>query len=723
MPRKPRIVALPTQTANLKTQDTPEVLERDAEFMTTARRQFNEARDADRPDREQAIKDVDFVGGNQWDPATVEARTLVGMPSMTWNRSNKFCDQICNEGRKANGAIAVVAGDNGDPRTAELKADRVRQIEYESDADIAYDTAREGQVISGRGFYKITTSYAGIASWKQVIRIVPIENQFSVFIDPIAKRYDRQDAKFMFVDVEMSKDAYKREFGADTPLAKADFFSSGENPQPDWLRIGPTGDNIRVAEYWLKEFTNRTLCLMMNDTVKWKDDVQPGEHIKAEREEYDWEICQYIIDGISVLKSTKWPIKLFPIIPVWGRQEIVKGKKYNIGAGRHAHDAARLVNLYVSNISHQISMMSKTPYIGYEGQFEGHEDEWDEVNNIPKAYIQAALVYDKNGNLAALPQHNSHEPPIQGLTIGLNQSVDALKAAFGIYDASLGAQSPDASALAIEKRNTQSDTGNYHFGANEARSRKVAGKVILELIKKIDAQSDEITVRSSDGKTRRVPLRRPVKHTDGSTVSHDLTAGQDEPHVVQGPGYTSARAEAFSFYSTLAHQDPNFMQIAGDVMFRAADWPGADELADRYKKMLPPQLQNPGDPAQLQAKLQQGMQMVNQLTAKVHELQDKLDAGIPEIESRERITAMQEETKRMNISANAIVAEANLGYKAAIDQLQGQIQAIQHSMDHTQQGQSQAFDQLLDHFQNQGLDIDKAASDQNAAAPSEPEAA
>jgi ABC-type phosphate transport system auxiliary subunit len=165
------------------------------------------------------------------------------------------------------------------------------------------------------------------------------------------------------------------------------------------------------------------------------------------------------------------------------------------------------------------------------------------------------------------------------------------------------------------------------------------------------------------------------------------------------------------------------MQIAGDVMFQAADWPGAVELADRYKKMLPPQLQNPGDPAQLQAKLQQGMQMVNQLTAKVHELQDKLDAGIPEIESRERITAMQEETKRMNISANAIVAEANLGYKAAIDQLQGQIQAIQHSMDHTQQGQSQAFDQLLDHFQNQGLDIDKAASDQNAAAPSEPEAA
>lgn len=718
MPRKPRVSIEPKPTAEIAGKSTSEVLDPDAEFMTLARQRRKEALDADAPDRAPALADVDFVHADQWEPTVREARTIVGMPTMTWNRLHKFCDQVCNDGRKANGAIAVVAGDYGDPRTAQVKADRVRQIEYESDSNIAYDTAREGQVISGRGFIKVTTEYAGITSWKQVIRIKPVENQFSVLIDPIAKRYDRQDAKFMFVDVEMSKDAYKREFGADTPLAQADFFSSdSSNPIADWLRLGPTGDNVRVAEYWLKEFTERTVCLMPNKTVKWLEDVKEGEVITAQRKEYDWKLFQYIIDGQSILKKTEWPIKLFPIVPVWGRQEIIKGKKFNVGVPRHAHDAQRLVNLYVSNIAHEISMMSKTPYIGYEGQFEGHEDEWGEVSQIPKNFIQAALVYDKNGNLAPLPTYNAHEPPIQALSMGLSQAVDALQHSCGIFNSDVGATSPDTSALAIEKRNTNSDTGNYHFGSNEARSRKVIGLIVLALMDKIDSQSDEITVRSVDGKTRRVPLRKPVKHEDGSMVSHNFNEGIYEPHVIQGPGYTSARAEAFNFYSTLAHQDPNFMQIGGDVMFRAADWPGADELADRYKKMLPAQLQNPGDPSQLQVKLQQSMQMINELSKKIHELQNTIDAGIPELDSRERIASMQEETKRQNIKANAIVAEANLGYKAAIDQLQAHIVTIQHSMEQLQQGKSEAWDQMLDHFQQMGVDIDQAASDQNAAVP------
>lgn len=240
--------------------------------------------------------------------------------------------------------------------------------------------------------------------------------------------------------------------------------------------------------------------------------------------------------------------------------------------------------------------------------------------------------------------------------------------------------------------------GNFHFPDNEARSRKYLGRILLELIPKLEADESSIPVRSVDGKTSNVKLNTPVRHSDGSTVTHNLDKGSYEPHISSGPSYTSQRQEAYAIYSQLAQQDKNFMQIGGDILFRNMDAPGADQLADRYAKMLPPQLQAPGDPAQLQGKLQQGMQMVHQLSAKVHELQDTLDSKKPEIMARIRITELQEETKRQNIKVQAIIAEANLNAKSATAQLVAQTGAIQHSMDTVRSQDENDFDALMDHY-------------------------
>ena len=686
-------------------QATPEQTEED--FLAEARNRFTAALNYDQQDRQDAMKDVEFIAGDQWDNRSRQIRETLKRPILTWNRLPKFIDQVSNDGRQNKPAIHTTPADGTPKATSDVYQGRIRQIEYESDADIAYDSSREQQIGCGRGFYRITTEWCKPPKWKQKIKFEPIENQFSVTYDPAAKRYDRDDAEYVFIETLMSKGQYRRKFGSKTRASQNDFFAgstSTDNPAPDWFNVGENGDNVRVAEYWVKEWYEYTLCQLADGKSCRLEDCPEKALVINRRTELDCKIIQYIIDGVQILKETEWIGSCFPIVPVWGRQEVVKGKRKNISLIRHAHDAQRLVNLYVSNIAEQIAMMPKAPYIGFEGQFDGHEEEWEEVNNIPRAYLQVTPVF-QNGTLLPPPQRIQSEPPIQALSVGLGQALDALKAACGIYDASLGAAPPDASGLAIQRRNTESDLGNFHFSDNEARSRKYAGRIVIELIKKLEADEDSVTIRHVDGKTSHVKLNQPTRHTDGSSVTHSLGDAEIEPHIFTGPSYTSARQEAFAVYSQIAQSDKNFMTIAGDKLFRAMDAPGADEIADRYERMLPPQLQQPGDPSALNAKLQQSMQMIQQLSQTVHALQDKLDSKQLENETRLKIAQMQEETKRQNIQVQATIAEANLGAKMAVAQLQAQIDAIQHSIETSQAGQQMAndhsaneFDALMDHY-------------------------
>lgn len=684
---------------------TPELTEED--FIAEARTRYTASLSYDAHDRDEAMKDVDFISGDQWDANSKKIRETLKRPILTWNRLHSFVQQVVNDGRQNKPAIRCTPGDDTPKATSDMFQGRIRQIEYESDAEIAYDQSRDQQVSCGRGFYRITTEWCKPPKWKQRIRIESIENQFSVTYDPLAKRYDRDDAEYLFVDTLMSKTAFKRKF----PKAKAsqsDFFAGSDNPAPEWFNAGPNEDSVRICEYWLKEYTEKTLCQLANGDSCWLEDCPEGAMVINRRTEMECKIFQYVIDGCEILAKTEWIGSCFPIVPVWGRQETVRGKRRHISLVRYAHDAQKLVNLYVSNIAEQVALMPKSPYVGYEGVFDNHEEEWEEVNNIPKAYLQVTPVFI-NGVLLPPPERNTAEPPIQALSMGLGQAVDALKAACGIYDASLGAAPPDASGLAIQRRNTESDLGNFHFSDNEARSRKYAGRIIIELVKKLEADEDATTIRNEDGKTHRVELGKPTKHVDGSMVVHNVGEADIEPHIFSGPSYTSARQEAATIFGNLANSDKNFMQIAGDKLFRVMDVPGAEEIADRYAKMLPAQLQNPGDPSQLNAKLQQMMQMVHQLTATVHTLQTEIDTKKIETESRERIATMQEETKRQNLTVQASIAEANLGMKGAVAQLQAELQGIQNSMQHAanqntlaSQKDSDDFDALMDHYSAMG---------------------
>lgn len=716
-------------------------------FLHLARERYTYALSCDAVDRKEAADDVLFVAGQQWTDAARESRRVADRPCLTENKLGIYTAKVVNDGRQSKPSIRLTPLDGGTTATAEMLQGRVRHIEYETDSDIAYDQAREHQVTSGRGFVRVTTRYKD-RSFEQELRIEPIANQFSVLFDPDAREYDRSDAEYCFVLTNYSKGNFERKFGADTEVVRQSFYTDTENPAPQWIGSGVGGDNVQVAEYWLKEYTKRTLCLLNDGKTAFLDEVPEGAQIMDRRPVDDPKVCQYIIDGVEVHDKTPWLGSTIPIVPFWGKEMMVEGTRRTYSLIRFAKDPQRLVNLYVSNIAEQIAQMPKAPYIAAEGQLANHEDEWESINLSPIPVVQyRPVVITVNGVQAAVPppRRETNEPPIQALTVGLNQAIDAIKAAMGIFDASLGAQGNETSGIAIQRRKQQADNANFHFHDNEARSRKRIGRILLEMIPQLDRGEKTVQVRAEDGKTKAVRINTPQPYRDdqtGEVVHHQIDQGAEySVAIATGPSFSSAREEAFDTYSQIAQADKNFMAVAGDVLFRNMDAPGANEIADRYEQaVIPPQLRpkKPGQqqiPPEVQQKMQVYAQTIEQLTQTVHSQAQAIEQKSAEIEGKKWMVALQEQTKLTILEAQLNAQNSQALLKAEVARIGEQLghfkdavmqdaaheheQALQQQ-DHQHQADQQASAQA----NQQGMQASdqQAAADQAAAEPAEPTA-
>jgi hypothetical protein len=696
-------------------------------WMALARERFTFAKQLDDPDRKLAEHDANFAvatplfggGTTQWEAAQAQKRIDAGRPCLTENRLPTFTAQVVNDGRQSKPAIKISAMDNGTKETAEFLQGRIRQIEYECNADIAYDTSREQQVTCGRGFLRVTWEYVPHSVRKKRAKLEPINNQFSVLFGP-SQEYDCSDADYCFVISYITLEEHKRRHGTDTIAARTDF-ASLDNPAPDWLGSGPNAQMVQEAEYWVKEWKPRTRVELSNGKEYWQDELpdnleELGITVEHSRQDQDCTVVQYIIDGCEIQDETEFIGPWIGIVPVWGREWFVDGKRRTSSLIRYAKEPQRLLNLYVSNIAEQIAQMPKSPWwIPVGGIPAGMEAAMANLSNDARAY---ALYnqYDPllTGRPLNPPARITNEPPIMALVAGYNQAVDAIKAAMGIYDSSLGNVSNETSGIAINSRKRESDNANFHFPDNEGRSRKHIGRILLYMIAEFDVGIGMRAVRGEDGKTRMVQVGKPYHDEElNKTVHHDLTTVVDgyQAAVDTGLTWTSQRAEAAAAYGQIAAHDKNFMGIAGDIYMRSLDMPGSDEIADRYKLMLPPPLQKQKQganqiPPQVAQQFQQ-MQaesgaVIEGLTKEVQQLRSEIDSQMVQVKSRERICELQEQTKRD-------IAFAELNQDQGLKLLQADIQAIKHRLELQQadEDQAQQAQQAQQQQQNQSQQADQ----------------
>ena len=190
-----------------------------------------------------------------------------------------------------------------------------------------------------------------------------------------------------------------------------------------------------------------------------------------------------------------------------------------------------------------------------------------------------------------------------------------MKAVTGIYDASLGARSNETSGKAILARQREGDVANYHFTDNLTRSLEHAGRILIDLIPKIYDTQRVIRILGEDDSEEFIEINKSIPGYDGEPMLlNDLSAGRFDIKVTTGPSYTTKRIEAAESMMSFVQAFPQAGQVAGDLIAGNMDWPGADAIAHRLKKMVPPELlegedgddqQPPPQPDPMQQKMQE----------------------------------------------------------------------------------------------------------------------
>ena len=635
--------------------------------------------------RQDQLDDLRFMAGspdNNWQwPADVlktrgsaQGQTINARPCLTINKLPQHVRQVTNDQRQNRPAGKVIPVDDmADVEMAEVLDGIVRHIEYISDADVAYDTACENQVVHGEGYIRLLTEYCDETSFDQDIKIGRVRNPFSVYMDPMIQDPCGADAEWCFITEEITKDEYHRLYPKASPVTSIMAQGVGDQDLSQW--VGEM--TIRIAEYFYYEHKPATLNLYPNGQVFFQDDPQdkqmrqmglrPTRQRKVDRKQVKW----LKTNGFETLEERDWPGRWIPVVRVIGNEFEVDGEVQISGLVRNAKDAQRLYNYWVSQEAEMLALAPKAPFIGYGGQFEGYEYQWKTANTNNWPYLEVNPdATDGQGAPLPLPQRATPPMAQTGLIQAKIGASDDLKSTTGQYDPSLGATSNERSGRAILARQQQSNTGTFHYVDNLARAVRHITRQIIDLVPNIDDTRVIARLIGIDGEVTQAEIdpsqqQAVTKLMDEQGIVirkiYNPSIGKYDVRVTTGPSYMTKRQESMDAMGQILQGNPQLWMAAGDLFVKNMDWPGAQELAARLRKMIDPKLlQDEDDPA-----IQAANQQIEALNAQLQQMMGLLQNVNQSMEAQDLaikqqandIKAYEAETRRVQALSQSMSPE------------------------------------------------------------------
>lgn len=568
-----------------------------------AREQYIDAVSAERENIRRAQDDIAFAAGEQWEVATRQERETDRRPCLTFDRTMQFVRQVTGDIRLRPPGIRVSPVDDGaDKRLAEVIAGQIRHIERVSNAQTAYTHAVEGAAMCGQGHFRLMTRYCDDDSFDQDLRIDRIRDHLSVTWDHHARDADRGDASFCFVTDRVSLAAFKAKY----PKASTTEFER-DTPDPKiiplewWDR-----DSITVAEYWTREMIDEDLYQLDDGSTIFAGDVDDEyidvikPRIRNQRKAARARVTQTLMNGVEALdETTVWLGRRIPIFTVVGQEVDTPNGTVRMGLIRPIKDAMRTYNYMRSAAVEAMALQPKAPIMATVDQVAGYEDLYKKAirSNVP-------FLLFKPDKLAPsfVPQRMMPPTPPVGFDVEAQRAVEDMYGGTGIYPASLGQRSNETSGRAIIARQREGETGTYLYVDNLARAISAMGKEIVYILPKLYDTERVIRILGEDEAESVVRINVPhptetgVYRTilrdddDGDVALPSLDAGKYDVHVSAGPSFATRREEARESMMAMAQALPQTMAIAADLLVANMDWPGAEPIAERLKRAVPPQL-------------------------------------------------------------------------------------------------------------------------------------
>ncbi len=687
-------------------------------IVEEAKERYEIAKSAYSTTRSQGIDDTKFYLGDsdngwQWPQSiSLQRSTIERRPCLTINITAQHVNQIVNTIRENPPSGKVLPVDDfSDKKTAEILSDLIRNIQNTSNASDIHNVAIEHAIAGGEGYWRIVTEYESESSFNQVIKIKPILDPGMVYIDPYTKELDKTDAEWGFVFEDITKDECHRLW------PDIDVTSWVTDKAHGWVKE----DTVRIADYYAVEFIDDVLYQLPDGTAEYESRIPPevlpnlkqavkdGQLKTRKAKRKQWKIHKLVGNHSEPISSVDWVGSIIPIIQVIGKEMIVDGEVIKKGLVRDLKDPARMVNYAYSSTVESIALQNKIPYMAPAAAIEGYEQIWDKANIENRSYLPYNHV-DDAGNPVPKPERQMPAVLPSAQIQLLQLSVDQMRAASGQQNANFGIKSDAQSGIGIQRLKLQGEIATFHFLDALNRALKYEIRVLLELIcsGKILDTKRVVRIVGIDGTQDQAILdpNHPQAYSDISmgdiTKIFNPTIGTYDVVIDTGPSYMTKRQEGSAQLSQIAQQNPELMQVAGDLVFKAMDVPYADQIADRMAKMLPPQLQDqkPGDiPPQAKQAMDMASQHIQQQDQQIQQLQQALQQK----QSEDQVKAMQAQKAQMDAQNAALKLQIDQ-YNAETARLKAQMDA--RPEDHTLELERLRLDQMRIDFDRTKAQLD-----------------
>lgn len=683
---------------------THDNLSKDDQIIIEAKRRFKaceewEAQARANFDYDYKFANADSINMFQWDSWVVGDRIANDRPCLTINKTKQHNLQIVNDGKQNKPGVNIrPVGDTASFEAAQIFQEVVRHIEYISNAETIYDSASEFQVDAGIGYWRVVTDYLSDRSFDQEIFLKRVKDPRSVYLDPDINEIDGSDANFGFVFTDEVKDLYDAKYPKFKDVGGSAIFS---NTADGWF----TKNHVRVCEYFRK--TNKDdkyVWFVLPETgeevegfwseipkdgrdifndIKWREsNMPPSEQTYRERNVVRGEIEWYKIAGNVIIDRKPWLGKYIPLVRIVGRETVIDGVMDRVGHTRALLDPQRIYNVNSSANVEYGALQTKSPIVASNAAVEGYEEYYRTGNTTNHAWMPWN-EYDEDGNKLTPPKRleapQSSPAYVQQMQIAQNE----MMMVSGQYQAQMGENENAKSGVAINARQRQGDRATYHFIDGQAIGIRFTGKILIDLIPKIYDKKRIMRIEAKDGTVINLTID-PKAEEAYKKVLPDQPASQSNEQMIEvifnpnvgiytvqsdtGPSFATRRQEAFNALTQIAAANKDFMGIAGDILWKVADFPEAQLLAQRYRRIIPPNILGDAPNPQMTEAMEQAAKTIEGQLATIAQMTKEAEDRTRELNIKDR-----ELDLKQNVAADdalmKMLKEIREDYRAISDRI------------------------------------------------------
>jgi hypothetical protein len=463
--------------------------------------------------------------------------------------------------------------------------------------------------------------------------------------DSTAKRYDLQDARYLFrakwLDVDVAEAMWSNRKGliraslngtllglygtddlGDDPMdsqetAHLDISSRSTRGFSNWSR-----DRVRVIEAWFKRATPKAPFMRGGQFHGELFDPWSVGHIKdlnmgaatisAAPAELTY-VALMTERGMLYMGRSPFRHNRFPFTPVWGYRRQRDGMPY--GLIRGVRSIQQSFNKQKSKALHHLS--ATRTFVE-----EGAVDDIDELAN-EVGRPDSVIVY-KPGR--------QRPDVVDGTKLAdahlkmAAEDASLLQATAGVTDENMGRRTNAVSGIAIERRQNQGALATSLFFDNLRQSRLIHGEKLMVLIEQFYTEKDTLRILDPRGKPKWMPINDNEQDAIGAHKA-DFIINEEEWRAT----VRQANAELLvELAMKIAPVAPEVVVKMLDIIVEAMDLPRKDELVQRIRQLTgvedpdaDPNNPTPEQQAKKEMEALEGKMMIDAAQAELEEKQGK----------------------------------------------------------------------------------------------------